>query len=519
MRGEPMREKRKSVSFQAQTLPLHIFLYTLLIISCEDSDINKTANSVTRSYTLQSAQNKESSYLFESVQVEAESGLRSGVRITSALPGFSGTGYITGFLPDQSSSLDALELIIAVKNSGAYNLFVGYRSPAKKQTMIAVNHGAPFPIILHPSLTFREMTARKIMLHQGINTLRFFQGWGYFDLDYVRVETAISTNIYETVAQELVTPEASPEARAIYRYLRSIYGTTTLSGQYHPLDTNESRNMTPLDKIYRTTGQYPAVGGFDFIFYSPESRWQPDLSVPRALEWATRWNGVVTFCWHWLVRGKNEKSPTFWARNANFDIRKAIIPGQSEYYEAIYDMDIIADELKRFQNAGVPVLFRPFHEADGTHFWWGSQNGNAVTKLYRIMHDRYTNFHQLNNLIWVWNSESEDLYPGDDYVDIISTDIYNTARDMDPACHRFNKLYQLVKGRKMIALAENGPLPDPNRMQKLDCPWLFFNTWSGDFIADDLYTTDAQWRYVYQHPWITNLNKLPDFLNFLKGAN
>lgn len=36
-------------------------------------------------------------------------------------------------------------------------------------------------------------------------------------------------------------------------------------------------------------------------------------------------------------------------------------------------MDVIAHELKNFQQADIPVLWRPFHEADDNWFWWGAK--------------------------------------------------------------------------------------------------------------------------------------------------
>ena len=34
-------------------------------------------------------------------------------------------------------------------------------------------------------------------------------------------------------------------------------------------------------------------------------------------------------------------------------------------------LDLIADYGKQLEEEGVPVLFRPFHENNGSWFWWG----------------------------------------------------------------------------------------------------------------------------------------------------
>ncbi|MBC5680660.1 hypothetical protein H8S01_06770 [Lachnospira sp. NSJ-43] len=36
-------------------------------------------------------------------------------------------------------------------------------------------------------------------------------------------------------------------------------------------------------------------------------------------------------------------------------------------------MYVIVHELEKFQQADIPVLWRPFHEADGNWFWWGAK--------------------------------------------------------------------------------------------------------------------------------------------------
>jgi hypothetical protein len=96
-------------------------------------------------------------------------------------------------------------------------------------------------------------------------------------------------------------------------------------------------------------------------------------------------------------------------------------------------VDVIAFFLKQLKNADVPVLWRPYHEMNGDWFWWGKRLGeNGTKKLYRMLFDRLVNFHKLNNLIWVCNfNEIREnvapymaVYPGDDVVDILATDVY-----------------------------------------------------------------------------------------------
>lgn len=52
-------------------------------------------------------------------------------------------------------------------------------------------------------------------------------------------------------------------------------------------------------------------------------------------------------------------------------------------------------------------------------------------KLYQMMLERYTGYHGLNNLIWVWSTPEPDWYPGRDKVDIIGFDSYPGAYNYD----------------------------------------------------------------------------------------
>jgi mannan endo-1,4-beta-mannosidase len=77
--------------------------------------------------------------------------------------------------------------------------------------------------------------------------------------------------------------------------------------------------------------------------------------------------------------------------------------------------------LKRLRDAGVPVLWRPLHEASGNAwhtpwFWWGAKGAEPYKKLWNMMFDRMNNYHGLNNLIWIysinWDNKDSSWYPG-----------------------------------------------------------------------------------------------------------
>jgi hypothetical protein len=96
----------------------------------------------------------------------------------------------------------------------------------------------------------------------------------------------------------------------------------------------------------------------------------------------------------------------------------------------------VAWHLRQLRDAGVPVLWRPYHEMNGAWFWWGQKRGDdGYRKLYRMLFARLVRFHHLNNLIWIYGANEiregvdgyEPYYPGPDVVDVLATDVYQGA--------------------------------------------------------------------------------------------
>ncbi|ANY72642.1 beta-mannosidase [Paenibacillus ihbetae] len=334
--------------------------------------------------------------------------------------------------------------------------------------------------------------------------------------------TKANTSRFE-VAPELINPRASEGAKRLMRYLCSIYGKRMLTGQQIGVVSTPE-----FDMIHRVTGKYPAVGGFDFMNYSPSrvERGAECRDTDLAIEWWNR-GGIVTFCWHWNAPKDLIDLPPdrtwgsgFYTKATTFDVQRAMTDqGSEEYRLLIRDIDAISDQLKRLQDEGVPVLWRPLHEASGGWFWWGAKGPEPCIALWKLMYERMTHVHGLNNLIWVWNGQHKDWYPGDAYVDIIGEDIYPPAQDYGSQAERFRMAESYTDARKIIALTENGVVPDPDRMLADDCPWAWNCTWYGSFVFtgegdervySEEYTDAEQLVKTYTHPFTVTLDELPN---------
>ena len=65
----------------------------------------------------------------------------------------------------------------------------------------------------------------------------------------------------------------------------------------------------------------------------------------------------------------SEKTIFKFTENTDFDAEKALQPGTREHQALLSDLDVMAGILRPFCDQEVPILWRPFHEGDGTWFW------------------------------------------------------------------------------------------------------------------------------------------------------
>jgi hypothetical protein len=299
----------------------------------------------------------------------------------------------------------------------------------------------------------------------------------------------------DTLHAQLVNTNSTRETYRLKAFLDSLYGKKLISGQM---------DDSYLAYIEQTTGgKRPAMMGYDFNGICPSQGGNNDAA--KAIRWVKEQKGIAQFQWHWI----SPNADGDWSTN-RFNLAAALADTASASYKnMIRDMDLAAAELKKMQTAGVPILWRPLHEAEGKWFWWGMSGGAACKALWRLMYTRYTNHHGLNNLIWVWNSYGttrENWYPGDDVVDIIAWDYPDYS-----ASNGSWKQYQtLFGGRgKLFGIGEDGKLTDPDLFASQ--PWSYFLTWA--YMVQDPTKKDGkntkEWLFkVYNDPRVFTLDDM-----------
>jgi mannan endo-1,4-beta-mannosidase len=285
---------------------------------------------------------------------------------------------------------------------------------------------------------------------------------------------------------EPVNPRATKQARSLLKTLCSISGRYILSGQ-HNFPNHLSQHS---DDTAGVAGKYPMIWGSDFGFTGGADKDSIE-GRSKMIEEARRQykaGSIITLMWHAVRPVDDEPVPPGigWMRSiqnklSDFEWQELITEGTeiNQHWQA--QIDVVARYLKQLQRARIPVLWRPYHEANGDWFWWGGRAGeNGYIKLYRMTYDRLVNYHHLNNLIWVWNSNAPngktagpyaDFYPGRRFCDVLATDVYGEFKQ---SYH--DELASIGNGIP-IALGEIGAVPTPSIL-KSQMKWTWFMVWA-----------------------------------------
>ena len=102
------------------------------------------------------------------------------------------------------------------------------------------------------------------------------------------------------------------------------------------------------------------------------------------------------------------------------------------------------------------------------------------------MYRRYTNVFELDNLIWIWNGQSESTLVNKSTFDIASLDIYlENGKDYGSRYEQFLALQKIVGKEKLIALSECSTVPDIDASFRDNAMWSFFGLWYGKYIRDE----------------------------------
>ncbi len=334
-----------------------------------------------------------------------------------------------------------------------------------------------------------------------------------------QVRFSFTTVEKPVVSSSLVNPNAITSAKKVYAYMLENYGSKVLSGSM----ANVNWNIAEAELVHAATGKYPAIAFFDYIhlFASP-ANWI-DYSQTKVVEDWWNSNGLVGASWHWMVpvsEGAAADDVTYEPSKTTFQAKNVTVDGTWENRVAKADLEKMAGYLKLLQVKGIPVIWRPLHEAAGNiyeftggtaWFWWGYDGAESYKKLWIYMFD-YFKAQGVNNLIWVWTTQTRDaaFYPGDNYVDIIGRDIYDQTTGSVNASQ-----YSTITGsypQKMVALSECGNVAKISAQWQSAARWSFFMPWyqyDATTLDGHMHANTAWWTDAMSQTYVLNRSQLP----------
>ena len=342
------------------------------------------------------------------------------------------------------------------------------------------------------------------------------------------------------VCTSLSNPKAGDAAVRLYNYLLDCYGTKTISGAMG----GTAWETTYTDYINQLTGEYPAVVGFDYLHnnWVRSPYWGPDYSDITPVKKAWEAHNIIQIGWHWnapvsraVAEGSTISDGDFSYNTKAYSIAEALKDGTWQNADLKRQLAQIGGYLQLLRDAGIPVLWRPLHEAAGDYtwgawFWWGYGGAEYCKQLWQYMYDLFTDEYGLDNLIWVWTVQTgkagklasvDDLskwYPGDEYVDIVGADLYEAKNTTQS--ERFKLVNDSVEGKKMVALSEFGNLLDIDGYFEEGAPWLYFLNWNNYvnnqpvLYADSWNNTADDWKKALGNSHTVTRKDVPDLSSY-----
>lgn len=344
-------------------------------------------------------------------------------------------------------------------------------------------------------------------------------------LTVTKKDGSAETAVYSSTVA-LADPDVTAETAALYQYLQAV-GRTDSVIYGHQNDTWHKAGSAELSDsdTYDVTGMYAGIVGMDTLSltgneYSAERYNSEMVQTPGfeavdtqgQSETAANVEAAAKLANYNIANGAfitlSSHMPNFSVVTENPDYDPRMDPSYAKYdfsgytpntltgdvmnqilpggkYNEVFNsyLDMIADFAGQVDGS---VLFRPFHEATGSWFWWGAAFCDAETykSVFKYTVEYLRDEKGVHNFLYLYGPGSEAAseeeyglrYPGDEYVDLIGFDMY----DSDPVDDKeevwfsnLKKQLRLVqefadKHGKLMAVTETGlasSTPDPGHSQ------------------------------------------------------
>lgn len=379
-------------------------------------------------------------------------------------------------IADLRAALNTMELLLANSISGA--LEGQYPSAARRLLESRRDDG-------HEYLLKRLPSARQA----EVDSLT--ESWYSACTEY---ESAVVSQI-----TGLIDPQATRETRYLHHNLKSYAGTRLLYGMHDATGYGVGwSNDDYRSDVKDVCGSYPALFSWDANGIADN----PDERLPVRMLLAYR-EGLNTLCWHQI----DPEGHSFYYDQVNYPVVPAILPGGKYHQAYVNKLERIARYMKRLRGSkgeSVPVIFRPFHEQNGSWFWWGRTRctEQEYIELWRFTVTQLRDSLGVHNFIYAFSPDGNQFttreeywreYPGDAFVDIFGLDFYFWEGGSDAFLRFQQRLTQVVQNAqargKLAALTEVGD-------ELLDIP-----NWYTSYLLAPIKNNSLARNIIYAAVW------------------
>lgn len=456
-------------------------------------------------------------------------------------PGYSGEGFVW------AANSGGVSFEVTLSEGAMYELttscwmYLGNQGETRMQNL-AIDGVTEGSFYIPNNGTWSDFSFGYFYLEAGTHTIEIGASgsWGFVLYDTVTFDYADMPE--HNLSDATCDPDATAETKALMSYMTSVYGKQIMSGQQEIYGGgNNGDTELEFEYIYEKTGKYPVIRGFDLMNYNPLYGWE-DGTTGRIIQWVAQRGGIATASWHinvpqdfdsYTLGDALDWQKCTYKPTSSFNTANCLDSSTKEYEYLMLAIEDLAEQLLILQEANVPIILRPFHEAEGNNntdgsgawFWWGSAGADVYRELWKLLYTTLTEEYGIHNCIWEVNlysyANSYQWYPGDEYVDMVAYDKYEGSPytwGEEAATTVFLTLVDYTNDTKMVALSENDKIPAIDNMVNEGAWWSYFCPWYGNFITDGVYNTVELLDEVYNSEYVLTLDEIPnDIYGYERG--
>jgi mannan endo-1,4-beta-mannosidase len=280
-----------------------------------------------------------------------------------------------------------------------------------------------------------------------------------------------SLDLQKSLGVRLVDSLATKETVLLFRNLKTISEKKIIFGHQNTSQYGVFwRGDSARSDIRDVTGSFPGVYGWDFEAIPRSDSEKTRDALPRLVREAYARGGINTLSWH-------HSNPV--TDRSFYDTTVAVrfvLPGGEYHEKYLRVLDTLAAYSSQFvgdDGNPIPIIFRPYHELDGSWFWWGKRfcTPEEFVALWRMTVDYLRLSKGIRNYLYAFSTdrwfdtqaEYLERYPGDAYVDIVGMDDYfdftPKGDSVELATKKLRVISEVARERgKVAAFTETGSL-------------------------------------------------------------